>query len=169
MNITDTERLSQKLVGFPPIVGKLPRIMILGSMPSVKSLNKQQYYGHPSNQFWVILATLLRCEASEYYEDKKQMLTNNNIALWDAVHHCRRNGSLDSNLKDVKTNDFKHVFEEHSTLKAVFCNGQTAYKLFKRYNDGISLPIIALPSTSSAYTLSFDKKLIQWRKILEFI
>jgi hypoxanthine-DNA glycosylase len=112
---------------------------------------------------------LLKRKTSDHYEDKKRMLMNNHIAVWDVVHSCRRNGSLDSNLKDVKTNDFKYFFEEHSTLRAVFFNGQTAYKLFKRHNDDITLPAIVLPSTSPAYTLFFGKKLIQWRKILEFI
>ena len=169
MNITVTTRFPRKLIGFPPVVGKSPRIMILGSMPGVESLNKQQYYGHPRNQFWTILIALLKCEILDDYEDKKRMLINNHIALWDVVHSCQRNGSLDSSLKDVKTNDFKHVFEEHPTLRAVFCNGQTAYKLFKQYNDCADLPIIALPSTSPAYTLSFDKKLVRWQKILKFI
>jgi len=169
MNIMATTQFSQKLIGFPPVVGKSPRIMILGSMPGVESLNKQQYYGYPRNQFWAILMTLLKREIFNNYEDKKRTLMNNHIALWDVVHSCRRNGSLDSNLKDVKTNDFNYLFEKYFTLKAVFCNGQTAYKLFKQYNDDINLPIIALPSTSPAYTLSFDKKLAQWRRILKFI
>ena len=164
-----TERPSQKLIGFPPVVGKLPRIVILGSMPSVASLNQQQYYGHPRNQFWPILVKLLKCAKLDGYEDKKRMIINNHIALWDVVHSCRRNGSLDSNLKDIKINNFKHLFEESSTIKAVFCNGQTAYKLFKQHNNGVDLPVIVLPSTSPAYTLSFDHKLAQWRKILKFI
>ena len=77
MNITVTERPSQKLVGFLPVIGNFPRIMILGSMPSVESLNQQQYYGHPRNQFWAILSALLKYEIPDHYEVKKQMLTSN--------------------------------------------------------------------------------------------
>ena len=169
MNITVTERPSQKLVGFLPVIGKFPRIMILGSMPSVESLNQQQYYGHPRNQFWAILSALLKYKIPDHYEVKKQMLTSNCIVLWDVVWSCRRNGSLDSNLRDIELNDFDGLIKKHATLKAIFCNGQTSYKLFKRYNGEVSLPIIALPSTSPAYTLSFDKKLSEWRKILKFL
>ena len=97
------------------------------------------------------------------------MLTSNHIALWDVVRSCRRSGSLDSHLRDVKVNNIKRLIKKHATLKAIFCNGQTSYKLFKRYNGDIALPVLALPSTSPAYTLSFNEKFVQWRKILEFI
>jgi len=169
MNITVTERPSQKLVGFPPVLGKFPRIMILGSMPSVESLKQKQYYGLARNQFWKILENLLKSGVLNNYEDKKRMLMNNYIALWDVVYSCRREGSLDSNIRDIKINDFKHLLKTHTTLKAIFCNGQTSYKLFRRTNKDIDLPVIVLPSTSPAYTLSFDIKLAQWRKILKFI
>ncbi len=169
MNITITERPSRKLVGFPPVSGKFPQIMILGSMPSVESLRQKQYYGLPRNQFWKILRNLLKSGELNNYEDKKRMLMSNHIALWDVVYSCRREGSLDSNMRDIKTNDFKYLLKTHTTLKAIFCNGQASYQLFRRTNKDIGLPIVVLPSTSPAYTLSFDKKLAQWRKILKFI
>jgi len=169
MNSTITERPSRKLVGFPPVSGKFPRIMILGSMPSVESLRQKQYYGLPRNQFWKILGNLLKSDELNNYEDKKRMLMSNHIALWDVVYSCRREGSLDSNMRDIKTNDFKYLLKTHTTLKAIFCNGQVSYQLFRRTNKDIDLPIIVLPSTSPAYTLPFDQKLSEWRKILKFI
>ena len=169
MNITVTEWPSQKLVGFPPVVGQFPKIMILGSMPSVESLRRKQYYGLVRNQFWKILENLLKSDALNNYEDKKRMLMSNHIALWDVVYSCRREGSLDSNLRDIELNDFNGLIKKHTMLKAIFCNGQTSYKLFKQYHGEVSIPIVALPSTSPAYTLSFDEKLFEWRKILKFI
>ena len=160
---------SNKLIGFPPVIGNTARILILGSMPGVESLKQQQYYGHPRNQFWEIIRKLLKAKRSDDYNVKKRMLMDHRIVLWDVIRSCRRNGSLDSNLRDVVINDFKQLIEKYRTLNAVFCNGRTAYSLFKRYHCDINLPVFYLPSTSPAYTLSFDRKIAQWRKILKFI
>lgn len=138
-------------------------------MPGVESLRQQQYYGHPRNQFWAIMQSLLKCINAENYNDKKKMLLDHHIILWDVIHSCRRNGSLDSNLRDVKINDIKQILDKRSTVCAIFCNGQTAFKLFNRYYGDIDLPAFALPSTSPAYTLPLRMKLSKWRKILKFI
>jgi len=138
-------------------------------MPGVESLKRRQYYGHPRNQFWTILHRLLRPEDWEDYNDKKATLKDRRILLWDVIHSCRRKGSLDSDLRDIKVNDINRIFDQHRSLRAVFCNGQTTFKLFKKYYHDINLPVLALPSTSPAYTIPLQKKLIGWRKILKFI
>jgi hypoxanthine-DNA glycosylase len=162
-------RPSVKPVGFPPLRNEFPRIIILGSMPGTESLKKRQYYGHPRNQFWAIVQGLLGQERTDDYKDKKRMLYDHHIVLWDVVHSCRRKGSLDANMRDVKINDLKQLLLECSSVRAVFCNGQTAFKLFKRYHRDVDLPVFPLPSTSPAYTLPFRKKMARWRRILKFI
>lgn len=169
MAIRTETKPSQKLTGFPPVVGVSPRILVLGSMPGVESLNKQQYYGHPRNQFWPIISLLFNIDLPADYWGRLKILKQNRIALWDVIHACRREGSLDSNLKDVEVNGFDHLIRKHKSIKAVFCNGQTSYKLFRKYNGHIDLPIIVLPSTSPAYTISLDEKLLAWKQILDFI
>lgn len=159
---------NDKLVGFPPIAGAAPRVMILGSMPGVESLKRRQYYGHPRNQFWEILESLLKPQKWGDYRERKETLKARRILLWDVVRSCRRNGSLDANLRDIKINDFNRLLRNRRSLKAVFCNGQTAFNLFKRHTD-ITLPVYALPSTSPAYTLPFKVKLARWRRIMHFI
>ena len=47
------------LTGLPPLVSSQTRLLILGSFPGVASLQAQQYYGHPQNQFWRILSAVL--------------------------------------------------------------------------------------------------------------
>ena len=37
---------------FEPVYNENSRILILGSLPSVKSSEQGFYYGHPQNRFW---------------------------------------------------------------------------------------------------------------------
>jgi G:T/U-mismatch repair DNA glycosylase len=46
------------LQGLPPVAGPSTRLLVLGSFPGQASLAAQQYYGHPRNQFWPLLAAL---------------------------------------------------------------------------------------------------------------
>jgi len=116
------------IVGFLPLVNKSSKVIILGSMPGVESLRIQQYYGYSRNQFWEIMRHLLKKDSIGSYADKKKIMLNNRIALWDVICSCKRNGSLDANLRDVKVNDFKSFLRRYPSIKAIFCNGQTAYK-----------------------------------------
>ncbi|MBQ0066641.1 MAG: DNA-deoxyinosine glycosylase, partial [Phascolarctobacterium sp.] len=84
---------------FLPIINKHCTILILGSMPGIKSLTDQEYYAHPKNRFWSLMQTLLTGKNELLtYAKKKQLLLQNQIALWDTLAHCERNGSLDSNI-----------------------------------------------------------------------
>ena len=47
--------------GFEPVYDENSRVLVLGTMPSVKSREQGFYYGHPQNRFWkVIAATVAR-------------------------------------------------------------------------------------------------------------
>jgi hypoxanthine-DNA glycosylase len=137
-------------------------------MPGIKSLEAQEYYAHPQNQFWKIMAKLLRHAWPLTYAQKKKMLLKNHIALWDVVASCKRKGSLDSNIRGVEFNDFAGLFKKYKNLRAVYCNGNTAYKLFKKYSC-CDLPVLALPSTSPAYTKSFGWKTREWKQLCKDI
>lgn len=87
-----------KIKSFEPLVDKESKVLILGSMPGVMSLNKQQYYGNPRNHFWKIIYSLFNEVEDELYEQKKAFLLRKGIALWDVINNCYREGSLDSNI-----------------------------------------------------------------------
>lgn len=154
---------------FPPVINSKSKVLILGSMPGVRSLEAGEYYAYPQNQFWKIMAKLLNYDLPLTYAQKKKMLLRSRIALWDVVASCTRKGSLDSNIRSVKANDLDGLFKKHLNIRAIFCNGNTAFKFFKNSHCECNVPVFLLPSTSPAHTKPFVWKLDQWKQILDSI
>lgn len=162
--------MENRISSFPPVIDKNSKILILGSIPGIKSLAKQQYYGHPQNKFWKIIFELLNEEYSEDYEDKINILKKNNIALWDVIDSCERKGSLDSEIKNEEANPVFELLEEHQYISAIFCNGGKSFKsLQKILGKNFKIPIILLPSTSPLHTISFEEKLEKWEMIKNYL
>ena len=116
----------------PPIVDTSTKVLIVGSMPGVQSLEKQQYYGNPRNHFWSIVCALLQVNVPNDYEERIQLLRKHNIGLWDVISHCERIGSLDSAIKNEVPNDFKALFQEYPQIECVLFNGSKAYEVFRK-------------------------------------
>ncbi|KJS87672.1 MAG: DNA glycosylase [Peptococcaceae bacterium BICA1-8] len=152
---------------FPPEIDKNSRILILGSIPGKESLRKREYYAHPRNQFWKIIYTLFEVPMDEDYNKKIKFLKGKGFALWDVIDVCYREGSLDSNIKEEKVNDFKSFFTEYPNIKYVFFNGIKAYETFRK-EVGFGFPEIVfkrLLSTSPANAIKFEEKLREWMEI----
>ncbi|WP_258561870.1 DNA-deoxyinosine glycosylase [Chryseobacterium chendengshani] len=159
-----------RISSFPPIIDTNSKILILGSIPGVKSLEKQQYYGHPQNKFWKIIFELFHEEFTEDYIERIAVLKKYHLALWDTIDSCERKGSLDSEIKNEEANQIAELLEEYPNIQAIFCNGGKSYKnLQKILGKNFKIPMNLLPSTSPLHTVSFEKKLEDWKKILEFI
>lgn len=145
--------------------------LILGSMPGVESLRRQEYYAYKHNCFWKIMGELFNFDCKISYQERINHLLENRIALWDTVQCCIRPGSLDSDIKHAKPNDFEKLFKDCPRINKVFFNGQTAHKLFIRHKKQMSLPkleLIPLPSTSPANaSMSYESKLEAWKRIKE--
>ena len=137
-------------------------------MPSVASLAEGFYYGHPRNAFWRILSEVYTRPLPTGVEEKRALLTENRLALWDALTACRREGSLDSAIREPELNDFGRLFEACPNIRKVLFNGNTAYRLFMKagsaHLEGRGWAV--MPSTSPAYTLSYERKLALWRQAL---
>ncbi len=155
---------------FRPIIDKECQILILGTMPGVKSLEKQEYYGHERNAFWKIIYSLFKEELTNDYSHKQAFLLQHNIALWDVLKACYREGSSDSNIKNPIPNDFEKLLKQYPNIKAIYFNGELAEKLFKKFvrriHSDINIPMYRLPSTSPANAIKFEQKFEQWEKIL---
>jgi len=157
-----------RIYSFAPIVDKGCNILILGTMPGVMSLKKQQYYGFDRNAFWRIIYALFGSEPDEDYELRKAFLLDHGIALWDVLKACEREGSSDSDIRNPEPNDFSGFFEMYPGIKYICFNGGPAASLYRRFvtRQGIGgddKEMYILPSTSPAYTLPFDEKLERWR------
>ena len=118
---------------FGPLYGPGSEILILGSFPSVKSREQQFYYGHPQNRFWKIIAALFDSEVPQTIDEKKDLILDNGLALWDVIESCEITGSSDSSIKNAITNDLSIILSS-SPIKLIALNGTAAYNLYQRYD-----------------------------------
>ncbi len=155
----------RRIYSYDPVVGDGCRVLILGTMPSVRSLAEGFYYAHPRNAFWPMMAEILGEEAPRTVEEKKRMLIAHRVALWDTARSCLREGSLDSGMREVELNDFRAFFARWPDIGRVLLNGGTAWTLYHRLPEDIvsARPCLRLPSTSPAYTMAYERKLAAWR------
>ncbi len=165
-----------KIFSFPPVVASDAKILILGSMPGKKSLEKNQYYAHAQNCFWFIVEKLFEINNPLEYHQRIAILNHYKVALWDVLKACQRQGSLDSAIESdsIVLNDFENFLQQYSQIKHVFFNGAKAEQEYKKRvlpNFPVALKHLyyfRLPSTSPAHaSMSRQEKLKQWMVVKE--
>jgi hypoxanthine-DNA glycosylase len=145
---------------FEPVFNKNSRVLILGSLPSVKSREEGFYYGHPRNRFWAVTAALAGKPLPKTIDEKKAMLLGTGIAVWDVVSECDIIGSSDASIKNVVPTDLGNIIACCPDI-AVFANGGTAARLYAKYQQKkTGRPAVSLPSTSPANAAWSTEKLI---------
>lgn len=160
------------LSSFLPIIDMRSRVLILGSMPGVESLRLQQYYANPRNQFWKMLYETFDTQISQDYDERVLFIKSNKIAVWDVIGSCYRDGSLDSNIREEKANDFSDLFKAYPEIKTVLFNGGKAYQTYKKwigFGASSNLTFHKLTSSSPANTKRYEEKLRVWRAKLEVV
>lgn len=151
---------------FPPIYQPNSRVLILGSFPSVKSRQEHFYYGHPRNRFWPVLAQLLDEPLPKSVSEKKKLLINHGIALYDACVKAKITGSMDKDLHVVELANLEPILQA-TQIQQIFCNGQKAYDLTTKE---LNHSAIKLPSTSPANARYKLEDLIgPWQQILTYL
>ena len=158
--------VSAPLTGLPPLAGPQTRLLLLGSFPGAASLAAQQYYGHPRNQFWPILAALWGVDLPALpYAQRLQLLAERGLGLWDVYASCRREGSLDSAIREPQRNDLAGLAGRLPLLQAIAHNGGESARLM-RITGALGLPVHRLPSTSPANaSWSFERKRAAWAAV----
>ncbi|PKG33800.1 DNA-deoxyinosine glycosylase [Methanoregula sp.] len=152
--------------GLPPLTSPNPRILILGSFPSVLSLEHQEYYGNPKNRFWAIIGNLFSIPQSLPYPERTALLTACGVALWDVVASCERPGSSDSRIRKPVPNDVAGFVRRHPSIRMVALNGTAAGRLYHRFCEVPGLPSVVLPSTSPANAaMPFEEKVRAWEVV----
>lgn len=153
------------LQGLPPLIGRDTRLMLLGSFPGAASLAALQYYAHPRNQFWPLLGALLAEPLPSLpYEQRLRRLQQHGIGLWDVIGACRRDGSLDSRIRDASYNDLAGLRERAPALRAVAHNGAASARAMA-ITGTLGVAVYRLPSSSPAHArLRFEHKLELWRE-----
>ncbi len=156
---------------FKPSIDNNSTVLVLGSMPGIKSLEERQYYAHPQNRFWKVMGAI--CNESELhefdYDLKLKTLLKNNIALWDTIKSCKREGSLDSDIQNETPNNIKGLLKKYSNIKTICFNGNKSYSAFKKYFPDLlkEYSCHKMPSTSPANARYSIAALIkEWSEIV---
>ena len=142
-------------------------ILILGSFPSVKSREENFFYAHKMNRFWPVLSSLFNTKLTTV-DEKIEFLTKNNIALWDTIKSCTREGSLDSDIQNETPNDIKSLLKKYPNIKTICLNGNKSYSAFKKYFPNLleKYNCFKMPSTSPANArYSLDKLIEEWHVV----
>ena len=166
-----------RVQSFEPVVGHRPRIIILGSMPGVASLEAVQYYAHPQNGFWRIMGSLFGFDHEVDYDTRIGEVRKLPVILWDSLQSCHRPGSLDSSIdfESARANDFAALLDRFPAIRAIFFNGAASEKYFRRLAlpklpPDFDIELLRMPSTSPAHaSLNFEQKLAAWRRILAYL
>jgi double-stranded uracil-DNA glycosylase len=153
---------------FNAVVDDRTNIVILGSLPGDKSLEAKQYYAHPTNQFWRLLGGVIERDLTELvYADRIEAILKSRVGLWDVIASAGREGSLDSDIRDVQINRLQELHDRVPSLKAIAFNGATSAKIGRR--QLLASPNVAaidLPSSSAGYcSVSFDWKQHRWNQL----
>lgn len=155
---------------FPPVYDSRSRILILGSFPSVKSREVNFFYGHPQNRFWRVIAAVLGEPVPQDIPQKRRLVLEHCIAMWDTIAACEITGSSDASIRNAAPNDFTPIFRT-GNIRAVFCNGKQSYHLYQKYCAGTyRVPAFSMPSTSPANAAWNMERLTEaWRGILPYL
>ncbi len=152
-----------RLLGLPPVIARGTRLVVLGSFPGVASLQAGQYYAHPRNHFWPILAALWGVDLPALpYRQRLGVLRERGLGLWDVYAACRREGSLDSAIEAAEPNPLASLRRRAPGLRGVAHNGGESARAM-RVTQALGLPVWRLPSTSPANaSWSFERKRAAW-------
>ena len=132
---------------FGPLYNGNSRILILGSFPSVKSREQNFFYGHPQNRFWKVLAALFDRKVPQTIPEKKALILENGLALWDSIASCVITGSSDASIREVRPNDLRVILDS-SPIERIYCNGKKSYEMYGKYiRPELGREAVCLPST----------------------
>lgn len=153
----------------PPLYNKESKILILGSLPSVKSREGMFFYHHPQNRFWKMIAAVTENEVPQTIEEKKMLILQHGLAVWDVIHECDIIGSSDASIRNAVPNDIGRILKEAPITK-IIANGEKSYRMYEKYCYPLTgIHAVRCPSTSPANAaVTFEQLTEQWKKAINF-
>ena len=154
----------------PLLIDEESTVLILGSLPSVRSREEGFYYAHKQNRFFKVLSSIFKEEEPIAIESRKDFLKKNHIALYDVIYECDIIGSSDSSIKNPVVIDLKDILGKYPNIKKIGVNGGKAKSLFDKYLLSVvnhyDVEVCYLPSTSPANArMSIDELVDKYRTI----
>lgn len=152
-----------------PLYSPETKVLILGSFPSVKSREYNFFYGHPQNRFWHVIAAVFDSPIPLTVEEKKKLILEKRLGLWDVIGSCEIKGSADASIKNALPNDISPILSS-CNIRRIFVNGRTAEEYYNKYIlPACGRTAVCLPSTSPANAAwSLEKLIGEWKQIAEF-
>ncbi|MFF2484220.1 DNA-deoxyinosine glycosylase [Paenibacillus sp. NPDC058071] len=168
---------TERIHSFPPVIDRRARVLVLGTAPSVKSLEHGQFYGHPRNYFWGVVYGLFGAgDPDSDYKRRLAFLQEHRLAVFDVIESCVREGSLDVNIREEEPNDLPKLLEQYPGLRCFAFNGSKAYDTYRKFfRDHPALKHIAalkLPSTSPIPTQkmrNLEDRIQAWSAVLPYL
>lgn len=155
--------------GLPPVVDASTRVLVLGSFPGVASLAARQYYAHPRNHFWPIMAAVLGESLTDLaYAARVARMRARGVGLWDIIVSCQRTGSSDAAIRHAERGDVSRIRRVAPSLALVCFNGNTAATAEPVWREA-RYATLRMPSTSPAYTRPLAEKLARWRELQSWL
>ena len=149
---------------FQPIIDKRSKVLILGSLPGVRSLRENEYYANGQNSFWKIMFSVFVMPYSSDYRTKIGLLAENRIALWDVIKSAERTGSSDSSIRTAIPNDVPGLLKGYPAISSIIFNGGCAFRSYRNYFGKPHLPHTTLLSTSPACAGRDREKTDMWER-----
>lgn len=163
--------LVQRKSSFGAVVDDATRVLVLGSLPGEASLAQARYYAHPRNQFWRLMSAVVDTDlVTRDYPERLAALLAAGVGLWDVVGSATRPGSLDTSIRDAKANRLAELAAELPRLAAAGFNGGKSWTMGSPLLGQVAgLALVPLPSSSPAYTLSFEQKRAAWLRLRDYL
>jgi len=148
----------------PPLYNQESKILILGSLPSVKSREGMFFYHHPQNRFWKMIAAVTESEVPRTIEEKKALILRHGFAMWDVIHECDIIGSSDASIRNAVPNDISRILNE-APIEKIIANGEKSYRMYEKYCYPLTgIHAVRCPSTSPANAATaFDELVKIWK------
>ena len=172
------KRVLHRVASFPPQIGADCRLLVLGTVPSKRSLELRQSYGHSQNLFWTFMGELFDAGRELPYAERIARLHARGIGIWDVYKQVERPGSLDSSIvkESEVPNAIPALLRRQPTVRAIALNGGKAAEGFRRHIEPKLSPalrervdVLMLPSTSPANaSISRSAKFERWSALLRY-